>query len=175
MSVTTPAGAAAKLAVLKLRVATPFAESPETTAAVAAGSELLRTMLFYAAPRKTGEYAKSISTRMTIKPNAAFIRGEGARPLTGWLIGGTQPHDIYPMLDVANSKNFRKAIRSYKSGSGAIGRFALFWPGADHPVAHVHHPGTKANPWHEHPSEVAADLIGGSVADAMVRSLANAI
>jgi len=175
MSVNTPAEAAAKLKVLAIRVATPFAESPETVAAIEAGATLLQTMLHYAAPRKTGAYADTIATRTRITPNAAFIMGEGGKPLTNWIIGGTKAHDIWPMLDVMHTPNYRKAIRSYKGGSGAIGRFALFWPGAAHPYAHVWHPGTKANPWHEKPSTVAADLIGGYVADAMLASLANAI
>ena len=37
---------------------------------------------------------------------------------------GTRPHDIYP-----------------------VRKKALFWKGALHPVMHVHHPGTKANPF----------------------------
>jgi hypothetical protein len=43
-----------------------------------------------------------------------------------FVIEGTRPHDIYP--------------RDKK---------ALFWPGARHPVTHVHHPGTKPNPFLE--------------------------
>jgi len=175
MSVNTPAEAAAKLRVLALRVATPFTANPETVAAVEASSSLLRTLLSAAAPKKTGAYAKSITTRTNISPGAAFIRGEGAAPLTNWIIGGTKAHDIYPMLDVLNSKNYRQAIRSYAGGSGARGRHALFWPGAAHPVAHVFHPGTQPNPWDEQPAGVAADMTGNLVADAMVRSMANAI
>ncbi|RMB85777.1 hypothetical protein CTZ28_12590 [Streptomyces shenzhenensis] len=38
--------------------------------------------------------------------------------------GGTEPHDIFP-------KN----------------KQALYWPGAAHPVAKVHHPGTPAQPF----------------------------
>ncbi len=37
---------------------------------------------------------------------------------------GTGPHDIYP-----------------------VHKKALYWPGADHPVKHVSHPGTAANPF----------------------------
>lgn len=152
MSVTTPAGAAAKLALLQLRVATPFTANIETTAAIDAGASLLKTLLAAAAPRKTGAYAGSITARTRVTGTAAFIMGEGARPLTGWLIQGTKPHLIAPKT-----------------------KRALFWPEAAHPVALVHHPGTKPNPWHVTPSEAAADQLGALVADAMVRSLANAI
>lgn len=47
---------------------------------------------------------------------------EGIAPYAIYVIKGTQPHDIYPV----NAK-------------------ALYWPGADHPVKVVHHPGTEAN------------------------------
>lgn len=47
---------------------------------------------------------------------------EGIAPYAIFVIKGTQPHDIYPV----NGK-------------------ALYWPGADHPVKVVHHPGTEAN------------------------------
>jgi hypothetical protein len=47
---------------------------------------------------------------------------EGIAPYAIYVIKGTKPHDIYPV----NAK-------------------ALYWPGADHPVKVVHHPGTEAN------------------------------
>ena len=80
MSVNTPAEAAAKLRVLALRVATPFTANPETEASVEAGAKLLQTMLAAAAPKRTGAYAQTISTRTNFSVNAAFIRGEGAAP-----------------------------------------------------------------------------------------------
>lgn len=42
-----------------------------------------------------------------------------------WVATGTPPHDIYP-----------------------VNKKALAWPGGGHPVKHVHHPGTKAKPFH---------------------------
>jgi hypothetical protein len=44
-------------------------------------------------------------------------------PYAPYIEYGTQPHEISP-----------------------VNKRALFWPGAEHPVMHVHHPGTKANP-----------------------------
>ncbi|GAC1326389.1 MAG: hypothetical protein NVSMB2_25470 [Chloroflexota bacterium] len=43
-----------------------------------------------------------------------------------YVVEGTRPHDIYPR-----------------------DKQALFWEGAMHPVGHVHHPGTKPNPFLE--------------------------
>jgi hypothetical protein len=50
-----------------------------------------------------------------------------------WVVGGTEAHDIYP-----------------------VNAQALYWPEADHPVKHVHHPGTAPN---DYPSEayISAD------------------
>jgi hypothetical protein len=45
-------------------------------------------------------------------------------PYAGFVLEGTRAHDIV----ARNAK-------------------ALFWAGAAHPVARVHHPGTQANPW----------------------------
>jgi len=49
----------------------------------------------------------------------------GERALVAeWIEFGTAPHIIYPSS-----------------------RQALYWPGASHPVDHVHHPGTKPRPF----------------------------
>lgn len=45
--------------------------------------------------------------------------GDGFSPLWSWIEYGTRPHMIYPRT-----------------------KRALFWPGAEHPVSAVHHPGT---------------------------------
>jgi hypothetical protein len=54
-------------------------------------------------------------------------------PYAGYVIGGTRAHDIYPR-----------------------DKQALFWPGARHPVTHVHHPGTKGN---DFPAAAARDIL----------------
>jgi hypothetical protein len=46
---------------------------------------------------------------------------------------GTEPYDIYP-----------KGIGTFHAGMQLTSGSALWWPGADHPVKHVHHPGLKA-------------------------------
>lgn len=42
-----------------------------------------------------------------------------------WVAFGSSPHDIYP-----------------------VNKKALAWKGGAHPVTHVHHPGSKGNPFH---------------------------
>ena len=46
---------------------------------------------------------------------------------------GTRPHMIYP-----------KGLATYHTGRKLTSGSALWWPGADHPVRAVHHPGIKA-------------------------------
>ena len=46
---------------------------------------------------------------------------------------GTRPHMIYP-----------KGLATYHAGRKLTSGSALWWPGADHPVRAVHHPGIKA-------------------------------
>lgn len=45
---------------------------------------------------------------------------------------GTQPYDIYP-----------KGEGTYHAGMKLTSGSALWWPGADHPVKHVRHPGIQ--------------------------------
>jgi hypothetical protein len=46
---------------------------------------------------------------------------------------GTGPYDIYP-----------KGEGTYHAGQKLTSGSALWWPGAEHPVRHVRHPGLKA-------------------------------
>ena len=46
---------------------------------------------------------------------------------------GTQPYDIYP-----------KGEGTYHAGMKLTSGSALWWPGAEHPVRHVRHPGIQA-------------------------------
>ena len=62
-------------------------------------------------------------------------------PVARYVEEGTRAHDIYP----------RNAQ-------------ALFWPGAAHPVMHVHHPGTKANRFMERGLDAARAPVEAMVA-----------
>ena len=67
---------------------------------------------------------------------------EGIAPYAIYVIKGTRPHDIYPV----NAK-------------------ALYWPGADHPVKVVHHPGTEANDYFTTGVENARPAIDAAIND----------
>ena len=67
---------------------------------------------------------------------------EGIAPYAIYVIKGTRPHDIYPV----NAK-------------------ALYWPGADHPVKVVHHPGTEANDYFTTGVENARPEIDAAIND----------
>jgi hypothetical protein len=52
---------------------------------------------------------------------------------------------------------------------------ALYWPGADHPVRSVNHPGTKANPYMERILAAATDEINqkfGTALQSIIQALA---
>ena len=89
---------------------------------------LLRTALREEAPSKTGALRRSIGFRTMPVPfgAAAIFR---ANRTAIFVIGGTKPHEIWAGIFTG----------------GDQGKMALSWPGARHPVTHVHHPGTKAN------------------------------
>jgi hypothetical protein len=72
------------------------------------------------APKRTGELAASIRCEV----NDGVFRVGSDLDRAAWMEEGTAPHVIRP-----------------KSGK------ALFWEGADHPYALVHHPGTPAQPF----------------------------
>ena len=63
-----------------------------------------------------------------------LIVDEGIAPYAIYVIKGTKPHDIYP-----------KGLGTYHAGKQLTAGVALWWPGAEHPVKVVHHPGTEAN------------------------------
>lgn len=65
---------------------------------------------------------------------------EGIAPYALYVIKGTKPHDIYP-----------------------VNKKALFWPGAEHPVKKVHHPGTEANDYFQEGVENAQYDIDNAV------------
>jgi hypothetical protein len=65
-------------------------------------------------------------------------------PYAAFVHEGTRPHDIVP-------RNAR----------------ALFWAGAAHPVARVHHPGTRPNPWLRQVFEARRGAIIKGIADGL--------
>lgn len=50
---------------------------------------------------------------------------------------------------------------------------ALFWAGASHPVARVHHPGTQANPWLRQVFEARRGAIVNGIASGLEAAIRN--
>lgn len=72
-------------------------------------------------PVDTGALQDSLNVHTTMGSDSATLELFGL-DYGKFVIAGTAPHDIYP-----------------------VNAQALYWPGAAHPVAHVSHPGTRAN------------------------------
>lgn len=75
-----------------------------------------------AAPVITGNLQGATSIDNLSDYEKRIYVNEGIAPYAIYVIKGTKPHDIYP-----------------------VDAHALYWPGADHPVKHVSHPGNEAN------------------------------
>ena len=85
-------------------------------------AELLLKATKLAAPVRTGRLRDSL--HIEYSPETGFRIMEGVEYGKHVRLG-TRPHMIYP-----------------------VNKRALWWPGAEHPVRYVNHPGTKPNPYH---------------------------
>lgn len=99
------------------------------TAAFAVDEEVKK-----AAPVVTGNLQGATSIDNLSDFEKRIFVDEGIAPYAIYVIKGTKPHDIYP-----------KGIGTFHAGQQLTKGAALWWPGADHPVKVVHHPGTEAN------------------------------
>lgn len=95
------------------------------------GREWVAAMRAEAPTGKTGNFKKHISYKTFASGPTVELRGYIPQPLGKWITKGTRAHMIYP-----------------KRGK----YLAFFWPrGFDGPrmyfFRHVHHPGTKPNPF----------------------------
>ena len=90
----------------------------QTATLVSAGNTILLDALKAEAPVKTDALRDSIVSRQS-GPQG---RGYYGLYYGEYVVSGTRPHIIMPRV-----------------------KRALYWPGAAHPVALVHHPGTKPN------------------------------
>lgn len=111
-------------------------------------SGMLKAAVVSQAPQRSGFLAGSIDADV----NGSTIVVSANAFYAPFVLHGTGPHDIFP-----------------------VSAKALFWPGARHPVRHVHHPGTKANPFGERAvaavlPAMAAEL--GRLAETWVRQVA---
>ena len=99
------------------------------TAAFAVDEEVKK-----AAPVVTGNLQGATSIDNLSDYEKRIYVDEGIAPYAIYVIKGTKPHDIYP-----------KGIGTFHAGQQLTKGAALWWPGAEHPVPVVHHPGTEAN------------------------------
>lgn len=99
------------------------------TAAFAVDEEVKK-----AAPVVTGNLQGATSIDNLSDFEKRIFVDEGIAPYAIYVIKGTKPHDIYP-----------KGIGTFHAGQQLTKGAALWWPGAEHPVPVVHHPGTEAN------------------------------
>jgi len=105
---------------------------------------------------KTGDLRRGIKYRTFgatggHEAYARFYVDDPASNYVLFVLEGTAPHDIYPSA-----------------------KKALFWPGAAHPVAFVHHPGTKPNDFVGRAMdeiEGAADRVLNGVGDDIVNGV----
>lgn len=89
------------------------------------------------APYLQGRLRRSIRVDTRVFAKFALITGywdEGLAPHGIFVLAGTKAHIILP-----------KGQGTFHAGKQLTKGSALWWPGAEHPVRKVHHPGTKAN------------------------------
>ena len=89
-------------------------------------SKILKEAMQHEAPVRTGALRRGIHYRTYGTVESAYARFYDDEDYAQFVLEGTAAHDIYPRE-----------------------KQALFWPGAEHPVPFVHHPGTKADPFTE--------------------------
>jgi hypothetical protein len=103
--------------------------------------DIVRETFWAETPVNTGYLRDNIEVQVTADETGATIEAYNDTYYNVFVTDGTVPHDIYP--------SFARA---------------LYWPGADHPVAYVFHPGTEPNPYHLRAAELIADQAGEALA-----------
>jgi len=89
-------------------------------------AKIAKEAMQHEAPERTGALKRGIRYRTFGSVESAYARFYDEEEYAFFVIEGTRPHDIYPRE-----------------------KQALFWPGAEHPVPFVHHPGTRADDFPE--------------------------
>ena len=101
------------------------------------------------APKRTGEFARSIIYRTYIRGETVQLYTYSKQPLGGWIVRGTDAHPIaartagalyffWPKVGMYTVVPKSGGFRTHVSGG-------KLWIGK----GHVDHPGTKPNPYHE--------------------------
>ena len=95
--------------------------------------ENIQNQLYGGHGRITGNLRDSIQSDFSVDGLNGVVRAYigGTAEEYGWAVNdGYDAFDIYP-----------KGIATYHAGQKLTSGSALWWPGADHPVRKVHHPG----------------------------------
>lgn len=119
--------------VLRRLEAMQWSLSQSSRKVVMEAARLLKPIMREEAPERTGALRQGIRYRTISSGETSWARfyEEGqAADYVAFVIEGTAAHEIAPTT-----------------------KKALYWPGAGHPVAFVHHPGTQPNPFPERAME----------------------
>ena len=100
------------------------------------------------APRRTGNLAASLHGIADATGDGFTVQVLSEIDYARYVIDGTAPHPIDP-----------------------VAKKALFWEGAEHPVRHVNHPGTTADPFGEDAAGALVDLLVPLVQTALEATL----
>jgi hypothetical protein len=87
--------------------------------------------------------SQAVLAKYTTRSTVPFITGFLLQSFSAYLEPGIL--HWYPTASYARFVEFGTAPHVIEPKNGR----ALYWPGAQHPVARVNHPGTKANPYME--------------------------
>jgi hypothetical protein len=87
--------------------------------------------------------SQAVLAKYTTRSTVPFITGFLLQSFSAYLEPGIL--HWYPTASYARAVEFGTAPHVIEPKNGR----ALYWPGAQHPVARVNHPGTKANPYME--------------------------
>jgi hypothetical protein len=98
----------------------------------------------------SGRLRDSIHGEADAEGDSVRITVSSDAPEATFVIEGTRPHDIYPR-----------------------DKQALFWPSAEHPVKHVHHPGTQPNPFGEQAQEEITAVVEAELPQIVQEAIAS--
>jgi hypothetical protein len=117
--------------------------------------------------RTTGQKAGLMVTGEAIKEapvDKGFLRSKIGPPIT--TIGGSSL-----ITKVTSHADYSKAVHDGTDAHVIVpsAKKALFWPGAEHPVRKVNHPGTTANPYMKRALEKTAARLTQMYSQMLVR------
>jgi hypothetical protein len=112
--------------------------------------------------------SQAVLAKYTTRDTVPFITGFLLQSFSAYLEPGIL--HWYPTASYARFVEFGTAPHVIEPKNGR----ALYWPGAQHPVARVNHPGTRANPYMERIIAAATPDINATF-NAALQQIAKAI